>query len=492
MALITILMMLIIIVMLTVTLVSLNSNNLMYSLNYYNRVSALIAAESGVSYTIYALQLDPNWSPDNFEHKTDTGKFTINFKPVDYFSVNNLLRSGDLYEAGYGKEKVYGNTVDLIVSGYVGNAVKRVRVTLGRQTISDAARITGKADIDVGIFDISSVSSSDDKGGYFHSNSDDINAITSDNSSQVNAYGGTISAVGKVNIATYDVSNGTVLKNNAQPKIIPKIDIKSIVNQAALKSDSDVSKMGGGIYIIQKDTDGKYKLFKMYDLNTSISPPDGADIDSSTGVLTFNKDVYFNSDVIFGFKRDSDYGNAKIKLEPAAADKPYPKLYVNGTSQDKSFWVIGKVEGNGSIITSGGSEFIMETSITGQSDPGVALLSEKDIDIKLPASRISSINLSLRGAVLSHGDMNVSVMDPNDQDNPRNALGGILGWDDNWVEQSFNNIQSGDPQSTAWRFPMETILIGPGGVKFDDPNPPPRFKQGNMDFWRIIRSMACR
>ena len=469
--LVTILLMLIIMVMLTIALVAVNSNNLNYSLNYYNRVAALEAAESGIAYSIYSLQIDPGWNPDEFLHNTDTGKFTINFKPVDYFSFNNLTGKTDLNKAGYGGETVYKNTVDLIVSGYSGNVVKRVRVIIGLPSISDVARITGKANIKAGIFDISSVSSSDDKRGYFHSNSPDDDAIVSSSTSQVNAYGGTISAVGKVNITSYDASNGTELKNNAHARLVPSINIKGIVSEASTRAG--IAKMNGGTYIIQKHTDGNYKLFKLSNLNSPVAPPDGATIDPSTGTFTITKDVYIDGDVTFAFKRNSDYGSAKIKLEPEETDKPYPKIYVNGTSENKSFWVIGKVEGNGSIITGGGSEFIMETSVTGQADPGVALLSEKDIDIKLPASRISSINLSLQGAVVSHGDMNVSIMDPNDPDNPSKALGGILGWDDNWVEQSFDNVESsGGGQSTAWRFPMETILIGPGGVKFDDPNPP--------------------
>jgi len=489
MVLITILLMLIIMVMLTVTLVAINSNNLNYTLNYYNRVAALEAAESGIAYSIYALQLDPDWSPDEFSHSTDTGNFTIKFKGTEYFSFNNLLGTTDLDKAGYGDEKVYKNTVDLIVSGYSGNAIKRVRVILGRPSISDVARITGRADIKAGIFDISSVSSSDDKGGYFHSNSNDNDAIVADATSQVNAYGGTVSAVGKVNIASYDVSNGTELKDNASAKLVPPIDIKGIITDASTRSG--IGKMNGGTYIIQKHTDGTYKLFKSSNLNSPVSPPDGATVDPSTGIFTFTKDVYIDSDVIIAFKRNSDYGNAKIKLEPEGADKPYPKIYVDGSSENKSFWVIGKVEGNGSIITGGGSEFIMETSVTGQADPGVALLSEKDIDIKLPASRISSINLSLQGAVVSHGDMNVSVMDPNDPDNPSKALGGILGWDDNWVEQTFNNVETGETGTTAWRFPMETILIGPGGVKFNDPDPPPGLNKvtwifgGSSGLWPV-------
>jgi len=94
MALITILLMMVILVMLTVALITVNSNNLLYTLNYNNRVSALMAAESGVAYAIYELQHASSWRPAGVTGDTCNGKFTIYFKPgttvTDYYSINNL------------------------------------------------------------------------------------------------------------------------------------------------------------------------------------------------------------------------------------------------------------------------------------------------------------------------------------------------------------------------------------------------------------------
>jgi len=445
MAMITILTMTVILVMLITALVAINSNNLLYSLNYINRVSALSVAETGVVYAIYALQDNPYWQPPQVVYPTKTGKFTITFdRSIDshYFSVNNLNPpSVKLTGEGAGGKDVEENTVDLIVTGQTGDTIKRLRVILGRTTIGEAARLSGMADIEAGEFKISRVTTPLDPtlGGSFHSNSSDPNAIITSIDTMVYAYGGVISAVGGVDIPTYDVANGTQIRTGVEVKPLPEIDINRIVTDAS--TNPSVHSMQGGTYEIrQNGTGGTYEFYLPGSSSPVTLPYNGIDL-TADGKLIFTEDVYFQSDVRFNFiTEDNNYKEVGIKLEDDGTS--YPSLYINGSDPNSAFWVLGKVEGNGSIYNKGGTKFIMETDVTGGEETGTTLFCEKNINISLPASRVEPISLQLTGAILTHGNLNASIMDTDHPDNPINALPEEDAWPDNWVEQAYNGAGS--------------------------------------------------
>ncbi len=445
MALITILLMMVILVMLTVTLITVNTNNLLYTLNYNNRVSALMAAESGVSYAIYALQQDPNWCPAELGKKCSNGNFRIYFKPyttvTDYYSVNNL--TGEGLVSGYNEPNgVPPHTVNLIVTGQSGSTVRRIRVTLGWANISEGGRCSGTANVYGDQFIIQRATTAKDtsQGGSFHSNyrnpSDpNENSISTydmlKGTTKVNAYGGVISACGGIDIRDSDVNSmGTQLRPKVEPKPIPDVDIKKLV-----LSKSGTNPAPGGTYRLVQTTKGGQ--FKLLDASGNPATIPNTYIDHDTGQLVFTKDVYFSSDVKFEFPmKDAKYATAGVRLEKTGGI--YPSLYVNGSNTDtNSFWVMGKVEGNGSIYNTGSTKFIMETDLVASEETGTELLSEGDINISLPASRISPINLSLTGAVLTHGNLNATVLDPNGTDNPSVAMTGDK-WPNDWVEKSYN------------------------------------------------------
>ncbi|MEQ8186491.1 MAG: hypothetical protein ABRQ39_00850 [Candidatus Eremiobacterota bacterium] len=467
MALITILLMMVILVMLTVTLITINSNNLLYTLNYNSRVSALMAAESGVAYAIYELQSDPNWCPAEISKKCSNGNFRIYFKPgttvTDYYSVNNL--NGEGLVSGYNEPNgVPPHTVNLIVTGQTGSTVRRIRVLLGRANISEGGRCSGTANVYADKFVIQRATTAKDtsQGGSFHSNyrnpSDPNETSISaydmlKGSTQVNAYGGVVSACGGIDIRDSDVNTmGTQLRPKVEPKPIPDVDIKELV-----LSKSGKNPVSGGTYRLTQTTKGgQFQL--MNESGVPVTIP-YTYIDQDTGQLVFTKDVYFNSDVKFEFPmKDARYATAGVRLEKTGG--VYPSLYVNGSNTDtNSFWVMGKVEGNGSIYNTGSTKFIMETDLVASEETGTELLSEGDINISLPASRISPINLSLTGAVLTHGNLNATVLDPNATDNPSVAMTGDK-WPNDWVEKSYNtNVYgSGTEEITG---AIEIPLSGP-------------------------------
>ncbi|MEQ8169439.1 MAG: hypothetical protein ABRQ38_11125 [Candidatus Eremiobacterota bacterium] len=469
MALITILLMMVILIMLTVTLITVNTNNLLYTLNYNTRVSALMAAESGVAYAIYELQSDPNWSPPDISKQCKNGKFRIYFKPgttlTDYYSVNNL--NGEGVVNGYKEPNgVPPHTVNLIVTGQSGSTVRRIKVTLGRANISEGGRCSGTANIYADQFIIQRATTAKDtnQGGSFHSNyrnpSDpNENSISAcdilKGNTNVKAYGGVISACGGIDIRDSDVNSmGTQLRPKVEPKPIPDVDIKKLV-----LSKSGTNPASGGTYRITQTTKGgQFQLLNESDIPVTIPY---TYIDQDTGQLVFTKDVYFSSDVKFEFPmKDARYATAGVRLEKTGG--VYPSLYVNGSNRDtNSFWVMGKVEGNGSIYNTGSTKFIMETDLVASEETGTELLSEGDINISLPASRISPINLSLTGAVLTHGNLNATVLDPNGSDNPSVAMTGDK-WPNDWVEKSYNTNVYGSG--------TEEIT---GAIEIPLPGPPP-------------------
>ena len=256
MALITILMMLIILVMLVSAMVAMNSNNLFYSSLYYNRSSALIAAESGVAYAIYALQEDAQWAPEEVSFKTANGKFIIKFFQPGYeppfFSYNNLSLSSVFQpEGAFDNTDVYPNTVDLVVTGISGNVTKRIRVILGRSLVNDSGRCSGLVDVEAKEFRISKVVTPQDPSdeGTFHSNSSgEPNshplAVFVDSSCEVISNGGEISAVG--DISTLNTGD-TSVNPNSPPKKIPEIDIMDTVS-SKMNSMPPSEKLEGGLY----------------------------------------------------------------------------------------------------------------------------------------------------------------------------------------------------------------------------------------------------
>lgn len=459
MALITILLMMVILVMLTIALITVNSNNLLYTLNYNNRVSALMAAESGVAYAIYELQHKSDWRPSNATGSTSNGKFTMYFKPGttvnDYYSINNLELDG-ADPNGYRGATVPPDSVDLIVTGQAGSTVRRIRVTLGRANISEGGRCSGQTDIEAANFIIKRAPSSKDtnEGGSFHSNfknplDPNIPSIKATGTTFVKAFGGVISGCGGIEIgpAYYDVNSGTQLRAHVEPKPIPDIDIKKLVHD-----HSSVNVTPGGTYrITQKQSGGTFELL---DVNGNTVTIPGTSIDQATGQLVFKENVYFTNDVRFEFPmKDNHYGTAGLRLEKTV--NGYPTLYINGSSKNAdSFTVFGRLEGNGSIYNTGSTKFIMQTDLVASEETGTELLSEGDINISLPASRLSNINLNLTGAVLTHGNLNATVLDPNASDpyslasNPSTALPAGSQWPNDWVEQAYNNVAPPPPSAT--------------------------------------------
>jgi len=481
MALITILLMMVILVMLTVSLITINSNNLLYTLNYNSRVSALTAAESGVAYAIYELQNDSNWDNDmqTFTKYTDTGNFTIKFedkailpenRTSTYYSINNL--NDDANAVGYRNTEIYPHTVDLIVTGQTGSTVRRIRVVLGWDNISEGGRCSGTAEVDAAKFIIQRATTAKDQneGGSFHSNymlPGDPNdpSITSTSSTDVQAFGGVISGCGSLDIPVYDANSGTQLREKVEPKPIPDIDIKKLV-----QDKSTVNPAPGGTYRLTQDTKGGQ--FKLLDAGNNPVTIPNTYIDQATGQLVFTRDVYFSSDVKFEFPmKDKKYATAGVKLEKTG--NVYPSLYVNGSTENaNSFWVMGKIEGNGSVYNTGSTKFIMETDLTASEETGTELLSEGDINISLPASRISPIQLNLTGAVLTHGNLNATVLDPNAADNPSIAMTGEK-WPNDWVEKSYNSdVYGSGTQEIS------------GALTIDLPGPPP-LNPPDSDDWSM-------
>jgi len=474
MALITILLMMVILVMLTVALITVNSNNLLYTLNYNNRVSALMAAESGVAYAIYELQHASSWRPAGVTGDTCNGKFTIYFKPgttvTDYYSINNLELDG-ADPNGYRGATVPPDSVDLIVTGQAGSTVRRIRVTLGRANINEGGRCSGQTDIEAANFIIKRAPSSKDtnEGGSFHSNFKDplnpgIPSIKAGGTTFVKAFGGVISGCSGIEIdpAYYDVNSGTQLRDHVEPKPIPDIDIKKLVHDHA-----GINTTPGGTYrVTQKQTGG---IFELLDVNGNTVTIPGTSIDQATGELVFTQDVYFSNDVRFEFPmKDNHYGTAGLRLEKTASG--YPTLYINGSSKNAdSFMVFGRLQGNGSIYNTGSTKFIMQTDLVASEETGTELLSEGDINISLPASRLSNINLNLTGAVLTHGNLNATVLDPNASDsyslasNPSTALPAGSQWPNDWVEQAYNNVAPPAPSATPTTITIpQTGLSMPG------------------------------
>jgi len=190
--------------------------------------------------------------------------------------------------------------------------------------------------------------------------------------------------------------------------------------------------MQGGTYEIrQNGTGGTYEFYLPGSSSPVTLPYNGIDL-TADGKLIFTEDVYFQSDVRFNFiTEDNNYKEVGIKLEDDGTS--YPSLYINGSDPNSAFWVLGKVEGNGSIYNKGGTKFIMETDVTGGEETGTTLFCEKNINISLPASRVEPISLQLTGAILTHGNLNASIMDTDHPDNPINALPEEDAWPDNWV-----------------------------------------------------------
>ena len=474
MALVTVLMVLILLVMMITAISTLHSNSLLYSLNYINKISALSAAEQGVAYAIYELQENPSWAPLDFVYNTDAGVFKINFNDSTdpYSSCNNLTSSTVASGEGFDGADVDEYSVDLIVTGYSGNTVKRIRVLINRASIKEAGRSTGIADIEAGIFEITRLVTADDPSvnGTFHSNSSEPNAICADANTQVFAYGGIISAVGGIDIPNYDTSNGTVLNDGAEVRPIPEININEIVTNAG--SDPNVYSMIGGEFQVRQDSaGGGYYLSRKSAPTTAIPLPAGSRIEE--GTLIFTQDVYFEGNTTFEFvTKDGDYRNAGIEFEETGDF--YPSLYINGTNPGgEGFWVLGKVVGNGAIYNTGSTKFIMETSVVGSADTGTALLSQDDINIKLPASTGEAIDLSLTGAVLTYGNLNATVMDMYDPDNPCNYLDAADAWPENWVEQAYCDYGTGS------EFVDGSITIPMAG-------PPPLNSGGT---WQIVIEM---
>lgn len=408
MALITILMMVIILVMLLTAMVGLNSNNLLYSRNYYERTAALSAAESGVAFALYALQEDPLWAPDTFEQETGAGKFIIQFyKPgytPEFFSYNNLGcgTEGDAFDG----TKVAPETVDLLVTGLSGNVRKIVRVILSRSVINDAGRCTGLVNVKADEFRILKTITPKDptESGLFHSNCAggpaglQSEAIFIDPSTTVISNGGVISAVGDIAPVT---TADTTIKPNSVPKNIPNIDISDIVTAAV---GSNPNCQTGGTYKVSLDGSGQYKLFCD---GSEISVP-GMRIEE--GTLIVSGDVAFTGDVEFIFDvPDSDIHNAGILLEKSGDF--YPSIYIqSNNTKSESLNIYGKVEGNGSIYTTGETQFIMETNLVASEDPGVALLSEGDVKINLPSTHFNSVDLNMTGLVYSNGNIEADIL----------------------------------------------------------------------------------
>ncbi|HPZ09560.1 MAG TPA: hypothetical protein PL110_15770 [Candidatus Eremiobacteraeota bacterium] len=477
MALITVLMTMIILLMLTVALVTINSNNLLYSFNYNSRVGALMAAESGVAYAIYELQENENWQPSELVHATSAGKFTIKFtdgtnKPP-YFSYNNLTSPFPLTGAGYKNSDIAENSVDLIVTGKAGNTSRHIRVTLGRLTIGECGRFSGIANIMAGKFTIKRSPTAKDlsEGGSLHSNFKNVldpNEPGIDtHSTEVYAYGGVISSTGGLNVPQYDSGNNTELRSGVQPRPVPDLDIKKVV--ASARGKQGVSSVSGGVYEVKQDTAGGE--FNLYLYGQPATIP-GTRIESN-GQIVFTKDVYFQSDVIFKFPmKDNYYKEAGVILEKTGTT--CPSIYVNGTSRDTtSFWVLGKVEGNGSIYNTGSTKFIMQTDLVASEESGAALLSEGDINVSLPASRLNPISLNLTGAILTHGNLKTTILDPNSPDNPHIALGDDA-WPDEWVEMAYSNF--------VRKYGTGSKDIN-GDMKIDLPCAPPLNKDNPNDKW---------
>ena len=453
MVLVSILFVTIIMLILTTSLLTLHHNNLRFTSIMENQVAARKVAEAGVAYALYALENDPDWEagPSNkivYNMPEVNGRFEISFDSSagGYYSVNNLLNGQDPNGAFDGGS-VPAFSVDLIVAGIIekGNTdvVKRLRVIVQGDPFFDGALTSGRINVNAKSLEVSraDASGNDDQPGTIHSNSVIVDpngyAIDVEELNLIN--GGKASAQGDINVSV--LTDGT-LEANTQGRHIKPLDIIETISQAS-STISPTQKYSGMVYVVGKD-----KLYNS--AGNEIAIPDGVEI--SNGQFIIKDDILFEGgDVRFEF----DYASITDGLDPAGTEidliiqesgiildpnaSTPPSVYV----ESGDLTVAGPIKGNGSFYVSGDADYIGESNIVAPSDPGVAVMCEGDLTMQLPClsgepASPQTLELDMTGLVYSHGNANISILDPADSTNPANNFSGGQ-WPTDWVNQHFGN-----------------------------------------------------
>jgi len=477
MVLVSILMVTVIILLLTTSLLMLHQNNLRFTSIFENQVVARKVAEAGVAYAIYSLEDDPDWKGDGGDEVTYympevNGRFHISFdSSSSYYSVNNLLNGvfpGGAFDGG----SVPAYAVDLVITGTVergGNdVIKRLRVVLQGDPYFDGALASGQIDVNAHAMNVTRDSLVSPESGTIHSNS--VRPVGAPGTFAIdvealNLYGGKASAQGDIDPNTIiDDITGSTLEANTQGRHIKPLDIDRYISEAlAVPSMAYLDVPSGSpgpsyVYIVRID-----KLYVGNDPDpntwTEIAIPE---LTVQDGKLIISDDIRFqNGDLRFEFDHDYFEDNG---LDPALIAES--GIYLDsGTSNPPSVYVTdgdltvaGAIKGNGSFYVKGSAGYIGESNIVAPSDPGVAVLCNGDLKMQLPSINGNPLDLSMTGLVYSHGNAEISILNPSDEENPvNNFMGGQ--WPPDWEDLY---LGSGSATSCELVFERMTEIFGVG------------------------------
>ena len=332
MAIITVLLLTVLMVLMTVSMIFISTNHLSIIGNIEAKEKALKAAESGIEYAMYKLNMSRDWGlntlslsdfhedgtvnfvrNDGFSESVpyeDGSKFTITFKPAsDYRSVNNLF-SSEIFDNG-----TPGNPEDdtpaytaKIISvgeyGYGSNIKKRVAIqaflvrstyypytvtTFGRMVFGPSATTTLRGE-------------NTDDPGYIYSDWEDSSnsSIFAPDETKVISNGGIFSARGSINILDFD---GQKMENLSKSTPLSDVDVAQIVNRAR---DGELGPMTvinnvGKVKITEKEADinhgetGIYKsTIEISFAGTDFENAVDVDITDDRAILYLKDDIYIN------------------------------------------------------------------------------------------------------------------------------------------------------------------------------------------------------
>ena len=453
MVLISILMVSVILTMVTTSLVVINYYNNKFTSITEGRVMALKVAESGIAYAIYCLNEDPTWeTPVNKPMVDIPGRFEITFdNTADYYSVNNLrlgTRNG-----GWGGVNVPGFSVDLIVTGIVDRGdskiTKRLRVILQRDFNYPGSFSSGQTMVDADTFDLRKEATAENssEAGTLHSNSvkteiegSAIHTRKGLSKTNVFLHGGIVSANGHIDIKTSGPSKNLDTDNNSsvdpvqQSKNVKPVDVGKTIEKArnTLAASSKVDVNGNTTYVIYKD---RVKP----ELPLSLCEVKNGQLHIKDDMLfnTNGNDIKFELDYSYANPSSTDYDPniniAESGIYLDGTESHMPALYVDRGN----LIVAGPVRGNGSVYITGEGTFIGESNVVGPEDPGVAIMSSKDLTMKLPSSRREELDINVTGLVYSNENMNMGILRPDDPMNPANNISENTQWPSEWEDIVF-------------------------------------------------------
>ncbi len=446
MILISILLMAIILLMVGSSIIVINNHTRGFTTSLEKKTQALKAAEAGVYYAIYNIKQDSNWGNSTVKDfgvamKNIDAGFEITFDSTKgYHSTNHLngefpLPSGN--PTTYKNQGIPHHSLDLIVTGRAGSgfetAIKRIRVIIQRDVNFGSALASGSVNVSANLMDLSKEATvqNPSEGGTLHSNSIRtfagipggmaIDTVIGGNTTQVILHGGTASAQGEIEIPDLDTASGSKVDPVKQSREITPIDIKKTIDGAT----ASLTPVAGGTYLVGKNGLKKSGIDVTVDGITVLD-----------GKVYITKDIMFNSGVRFEFNYGelkelgrSGLKNSGIYLQDPNNPTVQPALYVSG-----DLAVAGPVRGNGAIYSSGEASFLGESNIVAPTDPGVVILSENSMNMALPETLKLPLEIDFKGLVYTHGNANISILDPNNPINPAKLADPNASWPTDWED----------------------------------------------------------